>query len=461
MSLALAAAAAALTGAGLVAFAFPERASSPAERWLRGAIGVALGLGSWSAAYAASLLLFGPAGRIPKDALLAAAGAALLLAARNRAAGAGGRREPAPRWLWAAFALAGAAAAAIFVHDTLRGPDGGYDAFMIWNLRARFLARAGTGFRAAFSPEMEFWAHQDYPWLVPGLVAQGFLLSGREPRLVPALFAATFAALAVAIPALSLARARGARWGLLGAIALLTTPCFVVFAVHQESDLPLAVYLASAAALLLLAAERGNAPRLLLLAGFSAGLGAWTKNEGTLYAGCFALALLVRTRDVRALGWFLVGCAPAGALVAAFKLGFAPPTDLWQFSTARSLFSHATDPLRWGRLVLLTLRRIFFFQDHALWVAAELAVLLAWVRKLPGTVPGTALFLACAVYAPLYVLQPHPLEWLYRYSVERIFIQLWPAAILATLLPLARAAAEPPPETSSGSWPMEPARRVP
>jgi hypothetical protein len=461
VSFALAAAAVGLTGAGLLASAFPETASSPAERWFRAAIGLALGLGSWSAAYAASLLLFGPAARIPKDAVLSAAGVALLLAARNRPAGPRERREPAPRWLWAAFAIAAGAAAAIFFHETLREPDGGYDAFMIWNLRARFLARAGTGLRAAFSPQMELWAHQDYPWLVPGLVAQGFLLSGRESRLVPALFAGVFAVLAAAIPALSLARARGDRWGLLGAIALFTTPCFALFAAHQESDVPLAVYLASAAALLLLAAERGNAPRLLLLAGFAAGLGAWTKNEGTLYAGCLAAALLLRTRDARTVGWFLAGFAPFAALVAGFKLGFAPPTDLWQLSTARSLLSHATDPLRWGRLLLLTLRRVFFFQHHALWVAAELALLVAWVRKLPGSVPGTALFLACAAYAPLYVLQPHPLEWLYRYSVERIFIQLWPAAILATLLPLARAVGELPPGASSGSWPMERAQRAP
>jgi hypothetical protein len=472
MSFALAAAGAALIGAGLVAWAFPHKSSCPAEHWLRAAIAATLGLGIWSATYAASLLLFGPAARGPKDAVLAAAGAALLLAARGKsgvepAAPPGEKKiiffsgEPAPRWLWVAFAVAAGAAVLAFVHDTLRGSDGGYDAFMIWNLRARFLARAGAGFRAAFSPQMELWAHQDYPWLVPGLVAQGFLLSGREPRAVPALFAGTFAALAVALPALSLGWARGSRWGLLGAIALLTTPCFVIFAAHQESDVPLAAFLAATAALLLFAAERGNPPRLLLLAGLAAGLGAWTKNEGSLYAACFAMALLARSRELRAVGWFGAGFLPAAALVVGFKLGFAPPTDLWKFSTAGSILSHAGDPLRWGRLLLLTLRRIFFFQDHALWVAAEIALLIAWVRKLPGSVPGTALFLACAAFAPLYVLQPHPLEWLYRYSVERIFIQLWPAAILATLLPLVRVAADTPREASSGSWPMERAPRSP
>jgi len=86
---------------------------------------------------------------------------------------------------------------------------------------------------------------------------------------------------------------------------------------------------------------------------------------------------------------------------------------------------------------------------------------IMYTRLLPGSAVGTALFLACAAYGPIYVLQPHPLPWLYAHSVERIFIQLWPAAIFATLLPLARAAGQPPPEPPSAKWPMERAQPAP
>jgi 4-amino-4-deoxy-L-arabinose transferase-like glycosyltransferase len=247
----------------------------------------------------------------------------------------------------------------------------------------------------------------------------------------------------------------------LGGIALLTTPCFPVFSAHQESDVPLAVYLAAAAALLVLAdRESPQARRLLLLAGFAAGLGAWTKNEGALYAACLAAGLGVRSRSRRAVGWFVAGALPAGALVVAFKTTVAPPTDLVAFSTASGVLSRALDPWRWGQLAVLTVRRIVYFQDFAAWAAAEVLVLATVVRKLPGSAIGTALFLACTAYAPIYVLQPHPLPWLYAHSVERIFIQLWPAAIFATLLPLARAAGQPP-EATSGSWPMERGQRAP
>ena len=107
--------------------------------------------------------------------------------------------------------------------------------------------------------------------------------------------------------------------------------------------------------------------------------------------------------------------------------------DFAIFTTPGGLIARALSPGRWLELVLLTLRRIVYFQDFALWVVAELALLLFYVRKRPPTVAGTALFFACALYAPVYVLQPHPIDWIYHTSIDRIFIQLWPAAILATL----------------------------
>jgi len=212
-------------------------------------------------------------------------------------------------------------------------------------------------------------------------------------------------------------------------------PCFPTFASNQQSDVPLAVYLLLAMAVL--AGPRSR--RSLLLAGFSAGLGAWTKNEGALYAVCLAAALLWRERDLRAVGWFALGALPCAALLAGFKLGVAPPTDLAALSTREGLLSNALDVRRWAELAVLTLRRVVYFQDFALWTIAEVLVLLLIVRKQPGTVAGTALFLACAAYAPIYVLQPHRLDWIYRTSADRIFIQLWPAAVLATLLHLAKA----------------------
>jgi len=424
-----------LGGAGAVAAGFPERSGSAVERAFRAALALAFGIGIWSAAYAACRLASWPAGT-GKDALLALAGAGVLAARWRRPAAAQPRVEPAPRWLWILFLLSCAIAIAAFVEHTIRFPDGGWDAWMIWNLRARFLARTAD-LRAAFSPEMSFFAHQDYPWLVPGAVAQAFAVFG-DSRLVPAAIAALYGASGVAIVAGALARAHGARLGLLGGLAVVTLPGYAVYTWSQQADVPLAVYFALAVALIV----TGRTLRELCLAGFAAGLGMWTKNEGTLYAVSLLAAILLRTRSVRSALAFAAGALPCAALLAWFKLGYAPPTDLAAFSTAQSAIAHALDARRWGELLLYTLRRVFYFQEAALWVVAELLALALVVRTRPPSVAGTALFIACAVHGFIYVLQPHPLEWIFRTSSMRILIQLWPAAVLATLPALARDASQ-------------------
>lgn len=408
------------SGAALARAGFP---SNGRDLPLRFAAGLALGAGTWSSADSAALLLFGPRALWIADALLAAVAAALCLRKQRIAA-----EEPvsarAPPWLRALFVVACLVCAAAFVEHTWRFPDGGWDAWMVWNLRARFFFRGGEGFRAAFSPDMLFFAHQDYPFLVPGAVARGFALVGSENPLVPELLAALFGALALALLTLCAARMRGERWGLFAGLALLTLPCFPIFASNQQSDVPLAVYLLLAAALV-----EWNA---LPLAGFCAGLGAWTKNEGAMMLAFFVLALLWRTRDWRAAARFLLGALPLLALLAFYKLRIAPPTDLAALSTRETLLSNAVDVRRWGELLVLMLRRIVYFQDFGLWLVAEVALLWSLRKRRPGPV-GTALLLSALAFLPIYVLQPHPLQWIFRTSADRLVMQLWPAAILATL----------------------------
>jgi hypothetical protein len=351
----------------------------------------------------------------------------------------------APRWLWTVFAVASAAAAMIVIDHARRFPDGGWDASMVWNLRARFLVRSAD-LRTAFSPDLIVWTHPDYPWLLPGIVAQGFLLSGGESPAVPALVGAIFGAAAIAGVALGLARMRGSFYGLLGGLTLVTTPAFISCVANQEADVPLGAFLLVSAALVAIWVEDARRPPgLLLLAGLTAGLGAWTKNEGSLYLACIAAALVLRLRDWRAPAWFLFGAAPCLALLAGFKLGIAPRNVLVQFSSAASVFSRSIDPRRWGEFVLFGLRRLVYFQEFALWAVAEVLIVAWLIWKSPVRAPpavrvvGTALLLACAAYAPIYVLQPHPVAWLVRTSLDRILVQLWPAAILVTLLWLSEA----------------------
>src|SRR5439155_6260398 len=129
-----------------------------------------------------------------KDVALACVGAAMLFLARRKPASSPSPLDPASRWLWALFLSSCTVAVAAFLEHDWRFPDGGWDAWMVWNLRARFLVRSDD-VHTVFSRNLVFWAHAAYPCLVPGLVAQGLSLPRGEPGSVPAIVAAGYVAL--------------------------------------------------------------------------------------------------------------------------------------------------------------------------------------------------------------------------------------------------------------------------
>ena len=53
----------------------------------------------------------------------------------------------------------------------------------------------------------------------------------------------------------------------IAALALVSTPAYLVFAANQQADAPLSAFLLLAASLLAVALERGCHPRLLLVSG--------------------------------------------------------------------------------------------------------------------------------------------------------------------------------------------------
>jgi hypothetical protein len=344
--------------------------------------------------------------------------------------------------------------AAAFLLQIVFEPSGGWDTWAIWNLRAQFLVRAdqiSQGFGEALR-----WAHPDYPLLIPGSVACGWLLLGAESKLVPMLIAALFTAAVVGLIAAGLALLRGWRRGLLAALVLAATPAFVRMGAMQQADVPLSFYCLAAFVVLALSETQQSDVRLSVLAGLLLGCALWTKNEGWVLALSVAAVWGVawlRSGRRRAAAGLLAGGLPFVALVAFFRFRLGTSTEYIESQWAGQLWSRLTDWDRYRTIGRWFLRQGLEFGQWKLAVPIALLLYAIWaslvrrreIRRAAGRL-ALCLALTLAGYFYVYLTGPYELNWWLKSSLDRLFMQLWPSVLFCLFLVLGPDPPAHPPE---------------
>jgi hypothetical protein len=343
----------------------------------------------------------------------------------------------------------GALAVTIFAATSYVQPHGSWDAWSIWNARARvlFLSLPGDGAPAVAHPVL---VHSGYPQLLPASVARAWTLAGTESVGVPIGIAAMFAASVVIVIGASVRRRTTSALGVMAPAFLLASPTFGTWASSQGADVPLSLYFLltwvfASAAMTIGRTDRRHGAPLWTFAGVSAGLAAWTKNEGLAFVCVCVLVLAVwawrRSEDRaawRSLAAFTIGAAPVLLVVTAFKLVVAPPNEIVSALTADRVMAM----LAWDRIVTVlgTMARELWFGGAT--TIGVLPVLVAFIAAsgMPGrgaTVPHLT-FLAIAgmltVDGLVYVMTPYDLTWHLHTSADRVLLQILPLTVWAGLL---------------------------
>jgi len=143
-----------LAGFGLVRWMFPQPLRWSPHNVLLFSLAIGTGAGVASCLYFLTLLLAGPGVNFLALALGALVVIALALGFFTKRRGTlldWAEGPHVPWYLIALFALAVALAVIMFVGAVAYSPNGEEGAWSIWNLRARFLFRAGAFWRDAFS----------------------------------------------------------------------------------------------------------------------------------------------------------------------------------------------------------------------------------------------------------------------------------------------------------------------
>lgn len=325
-------------------------------------------------------------------------------------------------------------------------PHGQWDAWAVWNLRARFLYRGYPDqWRDGFSSLLA-WSHVDYPLLLPLSVVRGWMVAGRETTAVPSALAALFALCTPLVAAAAVRRVHSAGRAVVTALAIVACPAFVRYAAAQCADVPLGFFVLATSVALFRACAPSGARAWWGVAGVAAGLAAWTKNEGILFL-LLALGAVVtaaaRRRGAAGTGawhtWppalFLAGAAPAIAALAVLK-SITPANDLLGAQSAVWVLEAVGSPQRVAIVASAFGRALWHGGATGPGVLPAMAAFVAVSgaarpsNPVPlGAIAGMALLLGA--YAVACLLSPHDLAWQLAVSVDRLVLHAFPTLVWA------------------------------
>jgi hypothetical protein len=220
------------------------------------------------------------------------------------------------------------------------------------------------------------------------------------------------------------------------------TPFFAEHGSSQWADVPLGFFFLATTVLLCLQDDPARrSPGLIAMAGMTAGFAASTKNEGLLFLAAVVLARLMLLLRRDRSSWkqdlvpLLAAVLPFLVMIGYFKLRIAPAGDL--FSDGHSIFQKLLEPSRYWATARWFGKELFLFGHR--WLVPG-PVLFAGYYFLIGRevrresesgvrTSTIALGVTLAGYFAIYLITPNDIYWQLKFSLNRLFLQLWPSAI--------------------------------
>ena len=359
------------------------------------------------------------------------------------------------RFLAISFYIAFGLSIIIFILLLLNRPHGEWDAWAIWNMRARFLYRGKEQWMLAFS-NLLGWSHPDYPVLIPGFIACCWEMIGHETQIIPSLVAMLFTYGTVGLMFSALSSMGNRLNAYLGGLILVGTPFFITHGASQYADIPLGFFFLATIVLLGLqdtcAIHNVSIGKFnfLILAGITAGLASWTKNEGL----AFCLSILTSRfflflsskgwinslKEILSLG---LGLGPTLGLFVYFKFRLAPDNDIFASPHWSVIIDRITDLSRFHQIMKAFVEEILNFGNWAFNIPALIILILFLLllgRQMEKNrwrsvfVSLSALGMMLAIYFSIFLISPHNLQWHLSTSLNRLMLHLWPWFIFTFLL---------------------------
>lgn len=319
---------------------------------------------------------------------------------------------------------------------------GDWDAWMIYNRTARFIYRGQEAWQDAFSEDLGVIFHADYPPLLSLNIASRWNILDEETAYVPMFQSILFSLASLGLCFGALANLKSL--GQAGLVVILL--CGVSFFLHeggrQQADVPLAFYmLASIIFLFFYVYEKR--PVLIVFAGLTAGLAAWTKNEGILFlavsAGIMVVAALWK-RSFRELFLYFIGLLLPLALLFYFKLQLTRPNE---FLSGESIkIAQSLIDISRHQTIFNSFKNFFLYGGGWYNIGIFLILCVYFLLFHSQTKDNSdMIFISFAIFAcqimgyyVIYLITPNDLEWQLNFSLNRLFVQIYPAVVFVILI---------------------------
>lgn len=167
---------------------------------------------------------------------------------------------------------------------------GGWDAWSVWNLKARFIFLGGLEWQKMFEPTL--WrSSPHYPFLLPLVIDWSWVLQDKPVLEGPTFTAIVFTFLTVGVLFAALREFTESWIAFLLPAILMSLPFYVKLALNQYSDIVVSFYLLSSVVCLIMGKKK-NSATFYALSGLFLGFLSFTKPEGLAASFLFALLFI-------------------------------------------------------------------------------------------------------------------------------------------------------------------------
>ena len=318
-------------------------------------------------------------------------------------------------------------------------PYGGWDAWALYDMKARFLFLGGAHWKNLFA--LHWHTQPSYPLLLSSIYTLAWGMIGTNSFQAPVITAVMFTVSCCGLLFSGVARYSNIGLGFIFLILLLTTPFFIIHGLSQYADIVVAYYLL-ASVITIIISLRESRKDFAFLSGLFLGFLSFTKNEGIIMMSILVVITSVylfskRFSDKRSKKIFiplLIGSCFCLLTTGIFKTFFAPPnSDIVPFSLKTTY-----QFLNIDGIVLITrsmIEEVVSYKWGNVWFVIFFILLISFHKvfyKEAAVLTCFFIFYFTALFMVYLTTINFDLSWRLSRTLSRIFHYLLPSALFFT-----------------------------